>query len=60
MWVYWVISIPLTLFVMVLWLVWSRKEQRKSQIKLNVGDDMFADLKRVEYKGKLSWAGNKK
>ena len=30
-WMYWLISIPLTLMVMLLWLFWSRREHLKSQ-----------------------------
>ena|SRR6266480_4594546 len=61
MWVYWAISIPLTLFVMVLWLFWSRRELKKGQMKLNVkgGDDELADSERVESKEKFSWASQK-
>lgn len=33
-WVYWAISIPLTSVVMLLWLFWSRREHRKTQMKL--------------------------
>ena len=59
-WVYWAISIPLTLFVMVLWLFWSRRELKKGQMKLNVrGGDELAHSERVESKEKFSWASQK-
>jgi hypothetical protein len=33
-WVYWLISIPLTLMVMIFWILWSRREHLKSQKRL--------------------------
>lgn len=34
MWLYWAVTIPLTLLVMVLWLFWARREQSKAEMRL--------------------------
>ena len=46
-WMYWLISIPLTLLVMLLWLFWSRREHLKSQrrIKSRAAENSSSELK---------------
>ncbi|KAK6839932.1 hypothetical protein PG987_005798 [Apiospora arundinis] len=36
MWIYWVVAIPLTIVTFLLWLLWSRRENRKSDQRLNI------------------------
>lgn len=60
-WVYWVISIPLTLLVMLLWLFWSRRELWKSRPELVLGkhNNPPEDSEKVEQMGKFSWGSEK-
>jgi Mg2+ and Co2+ transporter CorA len=36
MWVYWIVAIPLTVFVLLLWISLSRRESHKARMRLRI------------------------
>ena len=44
-WVYWTISIPLTLFVMVTWLIWFRWQERREKKRVDDEEAPFREGK---------------
>lgn len=66
LWVYWVITIVLTLFVMVLWVFWSKREHWRRHTKLirkgserSSGSEEDTEREGVKRKGKFSWISEK-
>lgn len=44
MWVYWIISIPLTIVVLGSWMVWSRMVHDKAQVRLKTHVGLMGDF----------------